>query len=449
MKPVAVLVVIFTLLVPTAARPATEASLGGFIKLLSFWDSTQTANHMNTPIQRNNNPNFHHGQMNFTAQETRFNFYIKGPKVWGANLTGFIEMDFDNPVQPQQTAASGYTPMMRHAMFRLNWPETELLLGQTWSMLSEWFPEVGENGPFQGTGTFIGRPAQVRLTQKFLKDWTAAALICAASGASLPTLATFPYGGSNSGSAAESPQVQAKIAYQHDWWGKAAFFGKPLPLTVQVTAGWQRNVMRRQNLALMTFGQNAFVNFNGSVRNQYFNPWVVLVNLFVPVIPTRTFNMAGTASILTQWWICQGPEAFGAAGIVSSIYRFNNNLAGNNYDVELQKRWGGYVQAQYYFTNQWYLTAVYGLSKAFGVSQDQNPFAPGNRVNAFSADQQKSWQEVDVVLWYRPVLALKFGLQYTFSRTDWFQKLTTPVGGPNASDYGTQHRVQFIGFFFF
>ena len=30
-----------------------------------------------------------------TAQESRFNFTIKGPKLWGATTTGFIEMDFD------------------------------------------------------------------------------------------------------------------------------------------------------------------------------------------------------------------------------------------------------------------------------------------------------------------------------------------------------------------
>ncbi len=38
---------------------------------------------------------FHHGRLKFTAQGSRFNFTIKGPKLWGAQTTGFIEMDFD------------------------------------------------------------------------------------------------------------------------------------------------------------------------------------------------------------------------------------------------------------------------------------------------------------------------------------------------------------------
>ena len=37
-----------------------------------------------------------HGRLKFTAQGSRFNFTIKGPKLWGAQVTGFIEMDFDS-----------------------------------------------------------------------------------------------------------------------------------------------------------------------------------------------------------------------------------------------------------------------------------------------------------------------------------------------------------------
>ena len=40
-------------------------------------------------------PLFQHGRFTMTAQESRFNFTIKGPKLWGATTTGFIEMDFD------------------------------------------------------------------------------------------------------------------------------------------------------------------------------------------------------------------------------------------------------------------------------------------------------------------------------------------------------------------
>lgn len=445
MKKITILALIFALLMPVAGWADTGFSLGGFIKLYSFWDSTQSTNHMNTPILRNNDSNFHHGRMSFTAQESRFNFTIKGPKLWGATTSGFIEMDFDGLAQAPPSSSNNFTPQLRHAMFRFNWPETELMLGQYWSMFSEWFPEVAENGPFQGTGTVVSRLPQVRLTQTFLSDWTVAALVGQSGPASLPTLTTAPYGPGHSGEAAESPQVQAKIRYQRDWWGKAPSYGKPTPFTVQVVGGWQRNVIRSQTLALRTFGQNAFFNFNGAVEHQYLNPWMVMGTMFIPVIPTHTFNVAGTASIQTQWWIGQGVEAFGAAGLASNIYQFQGN---NLYEVELQKRWGGYVQAQYYFTNQWFLTTALGISKAFGISQDQNPLAPGSRITAFSADQQRMWRQADLTLWYRPILPFKFCVQYSYGRTDWLQKIQNPVG-QNPSDFGDQHRLQFAGFYFF
>ena len=119
--------------------------------------------------------------MKFTAQGSRFNLTIKGPKLWGAQVTGFLEMDFDaaeNGVNGAAASASqSYTPRLRHAMFRFNWPTSELLFGQYWSMFCEWYAESAEDGPLQSTGTPTARLAQIRFTQKFLSDWTVAGLI--------------------------------------------------------------------------------------------------------------------------------------------------------------------------------------------------------------------------------------------------------------------------------
>ena len=79
-------------------------------------------------------------------------------------------------------------------------------------------------------------------------------------------------------------------------------------------------------------------------------------------------------------------------------------------------------------------------------------------------DQVKLWNEFDLTLWYRPIEALKFGLQYSYERTDFLQKLNNPVnitgvapapaqaqGQPSfgAKDFGESHRIQFVGIMFF
>jgi len=355
MKKFIVFAVVLALLVPAAAFAVTEFSLGGFIKLDAMWDSNNAVNkNVNGTPARNNDGSGNHGRLKFTAQGSRFNFTIKGPKLWGAQVTGFLEMDFDtaeNGIAGAGASAShSYTPRLRHAMFRFNWPTSELLFGQYWSMFCEYYSEMAEDGPLQMTGTPTARLAQIRFTQKFLGDWTVAGLIGDPNAASL--------GGSNYGNAtynngqyAETPQIQGKVTYAHDFWGKAAYYGKPTPFTAQFVAGWQRNVQRGSTFSVNALnGPNNTGYFSGvngaaygqgnvNVQNQYVNPYLLMGSLFIPVLPTHSANLAGTASILTQWWVGQGVEAFGFTGsgggtAGANLYKLNNNdFGGLNFEA--------------------------------------------------------------------------------------------------------------------
>jgi len=164
MKKTILILVVLALLAPAGALAATEFSLGGYIKLDSFWDSTQEVKNMGTGIARNNDQLFHHGRFNMTAQSTRFNFTIKGPKLWGATTTGFIEMDFDANADGRQSSTQSYAPRLRHAMFRLNWPETELMFGQYFTMFCEFGPDVVQDTPLNNHGMASARVPQIRVT---------------------------------------------------------------------------------------------------------------------------------------------------------------------------------------------------------------------------------------------------------------------------------------------
>ncbi len=469
MKKSLVFAVILALLLPAAAFAATEFTLGGFVKLDSFWDSTQQGKNMNTLIARNNNfvvgsEASHHGRMKFTAQGSRFNFTIKGPNLWGATTTGYIEMDFDPSEEGLSTgaantgagrsASNSYTPRLRHAMFRFNWPTTELLMGQYWSFFCENYPELVEDGPMQGTGAPTARLPQIRVTQTFLETMTVALMAGEANAFDREQ----SYSGNDRGGAesGEAPQIQGKLAYAQDLWGKAAYYGVPKPFTAQVAAGWQRGYTQEFNaLGLQTFGgQNLFgENFynpvTGATQHQALNPWLVMGSVFVPVIPTHSANLAGTASILTQWWYGQGVGAFGFSGD-QSLFKFAgiNQFGQNRYDAQLQTRFGGFIQGQYYFTNQWFVTGAYGISRTVGVS-NQGPDGNGNASYATLAgsDLLRTWQQAEFNIWYRPITAIKFGLQYAYGYNQYFQNLSSP--GINNSQVGTAHRLEFVGFFYF
>jgi hypothetical protein len=463
MKKFIVFAVVLALLVPSLVMAAMEISLGGFIKMDAMWDSDNgVGKNVYAPPARNNSADAKHGRMKFTASGTRFSFTIKGPDLWGAKTSGFIEMDFDLAERELLgtgfTASKSYVPRLRHAMFRFNWPTSELLFGQYWPMFCDWWPEVAEDGPTQMTGTPTHRLAQVRFTQTFMSDWTVAALIGDPTQTYLGASNTVPslYNANiNNGQSAESPRVEGKIRYAHDFWGKAAYYGQPTPFTIQFAAGWQRNVMRASAFTATAFGEgNSSPSGTINVKNQYLNPWLAMGSVFIPVIPTQSANLAGTASILTQLWIGQGIEAFGFTGVGSNKYRFNNNFFGQlNYEADLLQKFGGFVQGQYYFTNQWFINALYAFSKAYNVSRSQfqrgNAIGLGGMEMAFTGDNASTIQQAEATLWYRPIQAIKFGLQYAYTAASYSQVNTVPGATSNSSRFGDDHRVEFVGFFYF
>jgi len=462
MKKILIFAVVLSLLVPAAAFAALEFSLGGYIKLDTYWDSTENGKNINTPPARNNDPFFHHGNLRFTAQGSRFNFTIKGPDVLGAKLTGFLEMDFEDSANDTLSASNIYVPRLRHAMFRLNWPgETELLFGQYWSMFCDWFPEVAEDGPFDVTGVPTFRLAQIRFTQGFACDWKVAALVGQAQN-DVGIFAGSPYdpvtGSTNNGGEAETPQIEGQLKYSHDWWGKAAFYGNPIPLTASVTAGWQRNVVPANAAAATVIGAPILPAQAIYYPHAYVSPWMIQGSLFIPVIPTHSNDLAGTAHLLIQPWIGRGVGAFGMGGDTTNVFKFNNNWHGfTSANAELLDRFGAMVEAQYYFTNQWFLNAAYGVTAAFNFNESK---AIGNIPQYLynNVNQIRSMQQVDATLWYQPVKALKFGIQYSYAHSqyllDAYPGGNVPQWGQTGSlghlaDLADEHRVEFVGFFFF
>ncbi len=96
----------------------------------------------------------------FTA---RLGLKITGPDFFGAKTSGLLEMDAMGTKQDYVQLFS-----LRHAMFKLNWEKSELLLGQTWHpvIVTEMIPNTvsfGAGAPFHA----LNRSAQVRFTYNF------------------------------------------------------------------------------------------------------------------------------------------------------------------------------------------------------------------------------------------------------------------------------------------
>jgi hypothetical protein len=197
-------------------------------------------------------------------------------------------------------------------------------------------------------------------------------------------------------------------------------------------------------------------------------------SMFIPLIPTTSANLAGTASILTQWSVGEGQGfVLGTWLTDDAFYQAQKlNAAGTaalTYEKILTSSFTGFVQGQYYFNNEWFLTGVWGYMRNFGLGFDRltpggnfrvamasNPLTAGN--NAGSGDMTKYSNQLTGTLWYQPIKAIKFGLSYAYTRDVYFQKTGyaaagTFTGAAAASsqfkDIGEDHRMEFVGFFFF
>jgi hypothetical protein len=465
MKKVILLLVVLAIVVPATAMAATEFSLGGWIKLDAMWDSSVVNKNLVSKVFRDDDPINSRGRFRMMATGSRFNFTIKGPKLWGAQVTGYIECDWDAngaATPPANDSADTGAFRLRHAMFRLNWTETELMFGQYWSFFSEFFPEALSDGAFHYRGANVYRPAQIRITQKFLGVYTA--------GFAVGTNRLGAGGNTALQEESQTPHLEGKFAYEQDLYGKAAYYGKPRGLVAQLVAGWQRSYYARQNVAAAdSWGDGGYTVFNAANNRQYdslgsprtyLSHWSVQGSLFVPVITTSSANLAGTASILTQWAVGQGQGFVLGTWLTDDMYY---HFSGGQWHPVLTSAVRGFVQGQYYFTNEWFLNVCWGYVRNFGLGMDRE--SPGGAFStAFPAlptnggnyDFTKYSNQISGTLWFRPIQAIKFGLSYAWTQDHYMQKagynaaggfaVQPAIGGSRIAD---DHRVEFAGYFYF
>jgi len=492
MKKFAALLVLVALVALPASAMAAKAGdfeLGGYVKLHTWWDSTSLVNKnvsvMGATAMGGNArkgavgaPGYD-GRFRMTAQDTRFNFKIKGPDVFGAKTQGYIEVDFDGSGQdPEANVTNAVQPRLRHAWFRMDWPGGwQILMGQYWGVFCNYWPDTVNSGPLFGHGMATQRLPQIRVTYKG-GPWTFVAL--AGTPGDEADNDTFGFLGLNAfpgsraypGGRTCMPQFGVQATFEKDLWGKAAFFSRPRGFSASVSFGIQRMKYDEgvvipgvantpAGTALRTWGQSNYANIIAvAQRNQTETPWMLQGSMFIPVLPTQTKDLKNTASVQLQFYVGQGLRAFG-----------NDFLGGNNsywefdspqtfftvantpvYRRKLMKRYGGYIQGQYYINNEWYLSYLYGFSKAYGVTQASNNWLQNNAgvFNGYefatSGDPIKFIQEHNASLFWRPNKNFKFGLSYVYLNQNYFQ-----IGGQagNTHSRGDNHRVQFAGWFFF
>lgn len=170
---IAALVLLST--VAVSAQEKEEAKFGvkfsGFVKNDFFWDTRQTVAAREghfllwpTPVNLDENGEDINKQtsFNFLAIQSRLSAKLTGPDALGAKTSGLIEGDFF-----AQANANINLFRLRHAFVKLNWEQTELMVGQYWNPLfvTSCFPGTVSFNTGTPLQSFARNP-QLRVTYK-------------------------------------------------------------------------------------------------------------------------------------------------------------------------------------------------------------------------------------------------------------------------------------------
>ncbi len=362
-----------------------------------------------------------------TAGETRLNFLIKGPDLWGAKTSAFVEGDF----RGVSTGNSYGGFQLRHAFMSLNWDSAELMMGQNWQQwgMPYYIAEIG----FNDESTYLKglRMPQMAFRYFFTKEFNAMIGIQSAtewSGAN-PTRQADDYARSN------WPGFMAELAYWTDRCGKigpnnlkfgfGGYFGKEKKITGQTVAG------------LPTYAAPG-VSSAGGYYDDTVNAWMLAFRYSVPIIPEK-----------------QGNKQF--AMLLNGNFFYGQNFAGNNWnnvptpvatpsvgsywrmengDAAAPTAWGLFTQLSFWFTDKLWANLAYGYLK-YNASEYQRMAFPNN-INMN--------QTYSVNLLWDANQAIRFGLQWTHLVTGYNLASTPSVTDDRV---GTGDVYRFAAWYFF
>ena len=347
------------------------------------------------------------------AGETRVNMLVKGPDAWGAKTSAFIEGDFRNSAG----SANSGVMTLRHAFMKFDWAQDSLILGQTWN---EWgmifsVPTLAFNELVDVNKGF--RQPQIRWTHTFNKNFSF--FLGVYSQYNTMTVGNAQ----NDAGRGLMPHYMGELTWKTDSCGKIG------PYMTQFSFGG-------------FYGQEKFTytSDNRTWSDEKVNTWMMALKGFVPIIPEKKGNKAGSFALTGAAFYGQisanSPEmspygmtvATGIAGATDRTPHVPTTYGG----------WGGLT---YYFTDSVYITGVY--------STRTNNFNYNNTL-ATAASVRNNQAYIGNLIWdVNP--AVRFGLEYSRVVTGWghFAASDGATAGNVVGAGGKSDNVRFAAWYFF
>ena len=429
-----------------SATSRWDLAIGGYVKVDFGYSDELRANQYIAPYRDSKATKVagdEYGNWFMEGVQTRLNFTVKGPDVWGMKTMAFIEGDFYGTRTSEQGAFR-----LRHAFMKMIDKNFEITFAgnttQVWGTPTGMGQLLLTMVPWLDTGLSIGagRVPQINIEYFamnrdlsmlfgiFLNTNTVGGTsLNATSG----TIDAFTMGG---------PSFHGRIKYETEKIGKIG--NDKLAFVVDGFWGKEKKAWKGAGTVL-TAGNDTATSWD----DKTIDSWGAHGSFFVPILPEKKGDKTGSVGLSAFGWIAQNPGSIGPYPLI----------AGQNYTTPTGGTAGTYgsattsymrsdgswtaptlygwgPQLYVYFTNNVMLDLAYSEIKANLSQRYKN--------NATYANLEKVTQFVSM-LSYDPNPALKFALSWDYNKAYYSCPDATGAVGRT----GTSNVYRFAAFYFF
>ena len=435
-------ILVLCLMLPVFANAGNVSSrydvtFGGFVKYDLGWNSQST--HADPSVAARSSTDAKgvladdYSNTFQTAAETRFNFLIKGPELWGARTSAFVEGDFRGTTTGN--AYGGF--QLRHAFMTLKWSSAELMIGQNWQ---QW--GMPYYGAWVGTSNYTQflrgvRTPQIALRYFFTKEFNAMAGITSATEWS--GTGTFPYVRQYNDDYARSnwPGLIGEIAYWSDRCGKIGSNNLKFGL-----GGYYGKQKKTFDTVTGTTPVAPY-STTGTYDDDTINAWITAFRYSIPIIPEKQGNKAMALLLNGNFFIGQNIQGPGWMGLSNNVSQGSYFRPGN--DAAAPTMYGLFSQISFWFTDALSINGLYGYLK-----YNYSSWARGAAADATAQarrDLPNMIQQYGATLLWDATRAIRFGLEWTNIYTSY--NGNGPAPAPYAGRSGTLEQYRFAAYYFF
>jgi hypothetical protein len=458
MKTAALVLVVLCMLLPgiACAGSATsrwDVTIGGFVKAdFGYADQGASADTFLAARKSGSSENLYdeYGSYYNAAGETRLNFLIKGPDTWGAKSSAFIEGDF------RGGSGSNYGVFgLRHAYMKFDWPETSLLIGQTWQPWGYLNSYVYLNTNDLLIFNRGQRQPQITLTQKFKNGFSGTVSVFSPYNTLSSTNGENVV---NSYTRSGYPQIAGEVNWKSEklgtigpWvlqFGVGGFYG-----IEKVAFDRTKLDASQPTTTTSTWQAGGNVATAGHFGSDNVDAWGASFKGFIPIIPEKKPGAlanslgVGFAAFTGQDW----------NGVYFSSQLQVPTYNQGSFDYAAPNFYGGWGQVMYYLTDKVSLNAQYGqIHYNWSRKQRTFPATGANATQIAFANAPLDIRQYILNVIYDVNPAVRIGVEFSRYYTKYVgpgyslrSGSTTAYDANGLKDNGAFNSVRFAAIYFF